>query len=326
MTNDLPTARTSSGTARNIVFLLYDDVNVLDVAGPLEVFSQPNRNGFTAERMPYALHLASLAGGMVRTSAGAAFATVALESLAGTPIDTLIIPGGLPEEASVAAVLPGLAGRARRVCSICTGALILAAAGLLRGRRATTHWQYTAQLLQRDASIRVDADALFVRDGAVWTAAGISAGIDLALALVEDDFGHAVAMRIARQMVVFLKRPGGQSQFSQPLAIQSRDARFAGLHAWLRANLHRPLDVGTLAEQMAMSPRSFARHYLAATGQTPARSIMALRLEAASSQLLTGGSLKQIAQQCGFGDEQALRRAFLREYGVTPQDYRQRFG
>ncbi|WP_028453917.1 GlxA family transcriptional regulator [Chitinilyticum litopenaei] len=310
---------------RRIVFLLYEQVNVLDVAGPLEVFSQPNRNGFAPFATPYDIVLASLAGGPVATSAGAVFMTVALADVA-RPIDTLIVPGGQPSAPALTPVLQALAGSVRRLCSVCTGALILAEAGLLAGRRATTHWDYTARLAALGGRIDVVPDALYVRDGAVWTAAGISAGIDLALALVEDDFGHAVAMRIARQMVVFLKRPGGQSQFSQPLAIQSRDARFAGLHAWIRANLHRRLDVGTLAAQMAMSPRSFARHYLAATGQTPARAIAALRLEAAGSQLLAGDSLKRIAQQCGFGDEQALRRAFLREYGVTPQDYRQRFG
>ncbi|MBE9608143.1 GlxA family transcriptional regulator [Chitinilyticum piscinae] len=309
---------------RRIVFLLYAQVNVLDVAGPLEVFSQPNRNGFAPQATPYLITLASLEGGMVPTSAGAEFATKRLDELAG-PIDTLIIPGGLPSAPAVAKAAARLAPRVRRVCSICTGALILAEAGLLAGRRATTHWDYTARLAAF-AGVDVVPDALFVRDDAIWTAAGISAGIDLALALVEEDFGHSVAMRIARQMVVFLKRPGGQSQFSLPLAIQSRDARFAELHAWLRANLHLRLDVALLAERMAMSPRSFARHYLAATGQTPAAALASLRLEAATSRVLAGQTLKQIAQTCGYGDEQALRRAFQRAYGITPQEYRQRFG
>ncbi|AOY01072.1 GlxA family transcriptional regulator [Jeongeupia sp. USM3] len=309
---------------RHVVFVLYPDVNVLDVAGPLEVFSQPGRNGFVTPA-PYRTTLASVDGGPVRSSAGAEFATVKLDSLAG--IDTLIIPGGQPSAPAVSKALHAWVPQVRRVASVCTGALILAAAGVLTGRRATTHWQYAAQLQAIDPGIAVDTDAIYINDGPVWTSAGISAGIDLALALVEADLGHAVAMRVAKQMVVFLKRPGGQSQFSAALAAQSRDAGFAELIAWITAHPGADLRVDVLAERMNMSPRSFARHFVAATGQTPAAAVEALRLDAACRLLTeTALPLKRVALDAGLGDAQTLRRVLLRHRGVNPQDYRQRFG
>ncbi|MBM3116588.1 GlxA family transcriptional regulator [Jeongeupia naejangsanensis] len=309
---------------RHVVFVLYPDVNVLDVAGPLEVFSQPVRNGF-AVPVPYRTTLASIAGGLVRSSAGAEFATVPLASV--TDIDTLIVPGGQPSAPAVSAALRDWQPRVRRLASVCTGALILAAAGVLAGRRATTHWQYAAQLQAIDPSITVDTDAIYINDGMLWTSAGISAGIDLALALVEADLGHAVAMRIAKQMVVFLKRPGGQSQFSAALAAQSRNAGFAELIAWIAAHPDADLRVDVLAERMNMSPRSFARHFVAATGQTPAAAVEALRLDAACHLLTdTALPLKRVALDAGLGDTQTLRRVLLRHRGVNPQDYRARFG
>ncbi|XZG71285.1 GlxA family transcriptional regulator [Chitinibacteraceae bacterium HSL-7] len=309
---------------RVVVFLLYDGVNVLDVSGPLEVFSQPVRNGFAEETEPYRCILASATGGRIHTSAGAVFETVALGSL--DEIDTLIVPGGGTQEPALWPLLRERAEAVRRCASVCTAALILARAGLLAGRRATTHWAYVDALRQVDASVRVEGDALYVQDGKIWTAAGISSGIDLALALVADDLGHAVAMRVARQMVVFLHRPCRQSQFSAPLAAQSRDARFAELHAWMSAHLDQDLSVERLADRMAMSPRTFARHYRSANGVTPARAVKALRLEAASRALAEPeASIKRVARYCGFGDEQGMRRAFVEHYGVTPVEWRARF-
>jgi transcriptional regulator GlxA family with amidase domain len=217
---------------------------------------------------------------------------------------------------------------------VCTGAFYLAAAGLLDGRRATTHWRDAPHLAQRFPSVQVDADPIFIRDvgrregeGVVWTSAGVTAGIDLALALIEEDLGHAVAMQAARRLVVFMKRPGGQSQFSAALAAQaSANGPFDALHSWMAAHLRDDLSVERLAERIRMSPRTFARRYVDEVGRTPAKTVSALRLEAASRALAESRRpLKRIALDCGFGSEQNLRRAFLRRFGVLPLDYRERF-
>jgi len=213
------------------------------------------------------------------------------------------------------------------VCSVCTGAFLLAAAGQLDGRRATTHWGWAERLQAQHPEVRVDADPLYIQDGTVWTSAGVTAGIDLTLALIDADFGHAVAIQTARQLVMFIKRSGGQSQFSAPLAAQSHDdGSFADLHAWIAARLHESLGVERLAEQVNMSPRTFARTYAARTGRTPAKTVEAIRLEAACRALETTGlPLKSIAAGVGYGDEQNLRRVFLRQMGVSPMQYRTRF-
>jgi transcriptional regulator GlxA family with amidase domain len=215
----------------------------------------------------------------------------------------------------------------RRVCSVCTGAFVLAEAGLLAGRRAATHWHWAEQLGERYPAGDVDADRIFVKDGAIWTSAGGSAGLDLTLALIEEDLGHRVAIETARELVVFVKRAGGQSQFSVPLKAQaSRDARFADLHAWMAANLRGDLRVETLADRAGMSPRTFARTYAAEVGRTPAKTVEAMRLETASRALEeTALPLKAVAATAGYADEQALRRAFQRQLGVGPVDYRARF-
>ncbi|WP_211251691.1 GlxA family transcriptional regulator [Andreprevotia chitinilytica] len=316
--------------AKRIVFLLYDDVNVLDVAGPVEVFSQPCRNRVPGTLEPYQITLVSAAGGPVRTSSGVTMWTEPMAALVGERIDTLIVPGGveaMSAVANVAKTVLSLAPQARRIASVCTGAIILATAGLLAGRRATTHWRYVGHLSAADATVQIENDAIYVQDGPIWTSAGISAGIDLTLALVEEDLGHAAVMEIARQMVVFIKRPGGQSQFSAPLLAQASDAEFADLHAWIAVHLMEDLRVERLAERVHMSPRSFARHYAARTGMTPARAVETLRLEAACQRLTeTEASLKRIAAACGFGDEQTLRRVFQRKLGLNPLQYRERFG
>ena len=218
------------------------------------------------------------------------------------------------------------AGRVRRVASVCTGAFLLAAAGVLDGRRAATHWMYCTKLAQRFPSVRVESDPIFVRDGPVWTSAGVTAGIDLALALVEEDLDRSVALAVARYLVVFLKRPGGQAQFSAALALQTAEDKFSALHGWINEHLADDLSLSVLASHAGMSERSFSRHYAETTGQTPARAIERLRMETARRLLSDSRTpLKRIAQRCGFASDETMRRSFLRLLAVTPQDYRSRF-
>jgi transcriptional regulator GlxA family with amidase domain len=209
---------------------------------------------------------------------------------------------------------------------VCTGAFLLAATGVLDGRRAVTHWSFCAELARRHPRVRVEVDPIFVRDGAIWTSAGVSAGIDLALALVEEDLGHGVALGLARYLVVFLKRPGGQAQFSALLSLQVADDRFGPLHDWIRDHLAEPLSLRVLARRVGMSPRSFGRHYTDEIGMTPMKSVEKLRVEAARLLLTeTRIPVKQVAARCGFGSEETLRRSFVRTLAVAPRDYRARF-
>ena len=266
----------------------------------------------------------------VTASAGLVIAAGPLPPI-GDALDTLLVAGG--EGAEAAAEDPALvdwvrerATQARRVASVCTGAFLLAAAGVLDGRRAATHWMYCAKLAQRFPAVRVEPDPIFVCDGPVWTSAGVTAGIDLALALVEEDLGRAVALAVARYLVVFLKRPGGQAQFSAALSLQTADDKFGALHEWINGHLGDDLSLSILADQAGMSERSFSRRYAEAAGQTPARAIERLRIDAAR-RLLSDSRLpvKRIAQRCGFGSEETMRRSFQRLLAVTPQDYRARF-
>jgi transcriptional regulator GlxA family with amidase domain len=257
---------------------------------------------------------------------------VPLAEVAARPVDTLIAVGG---EGTAAAMrdealigwIAGMAPRARRVCSVCSGTFLLGMAGLLDGRRCTTHWRNCAELQRRFPGARVEADPIFVRDGHVWSSAGVTAGIDLALALVEEDHGRALALDVARQLVVFLKRPGGQSQYSAMLEAQAKeDDGFAELHAWIARHLHEDLRVETLAERAGMSPRNFARVYARRMGATPAKAVERLRVEAARRALEeTTAPIEAIARRCGFGDEERMRRSFQRHLGVPPKQYRQRF-
>jgi transcriptional regulator GlxA family with amidase domain len=218
------------------------------------------------------------------------------------------------------------AGQARRTASVCTGAFLLAASGMLDGRRAVTHWSFCADFARRFPDVRVESDPIFVRDGSVWTSAGVTAGIDLALALVEEDLGRTVALAVARYLVVFLKRPGGQAQFSETLSLQAAEDRFGTLHDWISKHLADDLSLPVLARQAGMSERSFSRHYANATGLTPARAIERLRVEGARRLLSeTRLPVKRISQRCGFGSEETMRRSFLRLLAATPQDYRARF-
>ena len=212
------------------------------------------------------------------------------------------------------------------MASVCTGAFLLAEAGLLDGRRAVTHWARCDEFAARYPNVRVESDPIFIREGVLWTSAGVTAGIDLALALVEEDLGRATALDVARELVVFLKRPGGQAQFSTMLSMQRTDDRFGELHAWMAEHLAADLSVPALAERVRMSERSFVRHYRAETGRTPARAVEQIRVEAAQRLLgETAWPVKRIAARCGFGSEETLRRCFVRVLGVSPQGYRERF-
>jgi transcriptional regulator GlxA family with amidase domain len=315
---------------RLVVALVFDGVMLLDLSGPLEAFTIAA--GAHAGAPPYRTRVASMAGGTTRTSTGLVVVAEPVAALDGEPIDTLLVPGGGPPDAPAAppdlvAWIARRAPRVRRTCAVCTGAFLLAAAGLLDGRRAVTHWLAAQLLAERYPSVRVDAESIHLRDGPIWTSAGISAGIDLALALIEEDLGHRAAMETARRLVVFLKRPGGQAQYSAPLAAQAAEGGgFADLHAWMADRLAGDLRVERLAAHAGMSPRSFARAYVAAVGRTPAKMVEDMRLEAACQALAgTELPLKRVAHRCGFGDEQNLRRAFQRRLGVGPLEYRERF-
>lgn len=322
-----------SSTPRRVVFLAYDDMNLLDLAGPLQAFSTANR--VSAEGGGPALYetiVASANGGLVTSSAGLAVDSRALGELANVGIDTLITAGGCKGSEFIACpmLVDWIAQRApavRRLCSVCTGAFILAAAGQLDGRKVATHWAWAERLQRLHPAIGVDADALFIRDGGLWTSAGVTAGIDMSLALIEEDHGHAIAIQTARQLVMFIKRAGGQSQFSVPLAAQSHDdGTFASLHAWIAANIDTDLSVENLAVQARMTLRTFVRVYSATVGRTPAKTVEAFRMEAACRALETTNlPLKAICGKIGYAEEQNLRRVFLRNFGVNPLQYRARF-
>lgn len=325
------TPRCPPNLIRVIEVLTYPAVQLLDVTGPVQVFASANDLVVAAGGVPpYLLRVVAESGNGGTTSAGLTLAAGPL-TRGGEALDTLLVAGG--EGAEAATENPVLiewvqqrAAQARRVASVCTGAFLLAAAGLLDGRRAATHWKYCTRLAQRFPSVRVEPDPIFLRDGPIWTSAGVTAGIDLALALVEEDLGRSVALAVARYLVVFLKRPGGQAQFSATLALQTAEDKFGTLHDWINSHVADDLSLSVLADQAGMSERSFSRHYAEATGQTPARAVERLRVEAARRLLSESRTpVKRIAQRCGFGSEETMRRSFVRLLAVTPQDYRDRF-
>ena len=268
----------------------------------------------------YDLHLLSEAGGLVRSSIGV---NVATEPLDGRSFDTVIV-GGSPVPG---ALTPGVVKflrralrRCRRVASTCTGAFVLAEAGLLDGRRATTHWNRARELQARFPSVKVEEDRIFIIDGPVWTSAGMTAGIDLALAMIEEDLGSDLARAVARKLVVYHRRAGGQSQFSALLELEPKSDRIQSALAYARRNLDKPLTVGELAAAAHLSPRQFSRAFRAETGQSPAKAIENLRLEAARlSMERSRHPIDVIARQTGFADRDRMRRAFLRAFGQPPQ-------
>jgi transcriptional regulator GlxA family with amidase domain len=316
---------------RRVEILAFEMAQLLDIAGPLQVFA--TANDLARQRRappPYALDVVAREAPNVRTSAGLGLFVAPLPPPRDA-LDTLIVAGGYGvnaarEDEALLAWLRERAPRVRRLASVCSGALLLAAAGLLAGRRATTHWTRCAELARRHPDVLVESDPIFIRDGHIWTSAGITAGIDLALALVEEDLGRQTALDVARQLVVFLKRPGGQAQFSAALSLQRGDDSFADLHAWIGQNLGADLSVPRLAGRAGMSERTFLRRYKQATGCTPTKAIERLRVEAAQRRLCdTREPIKRIAVRCGFGSAETMRRSFARIARVTPRDYRDRF-
>lgn len=306
---------------RTIGFLIFPDFQLLDAAGPIAAFEIAGRFA------PDAYRLVTLAAepGLIASSSGAAMQASGLDQ--APPLDTLVVSGGEGTRAApdprLLAYVRQAAGRARRVTSVCSGAYILAEAGLLDGRRATTHWIRCADFARRYPQVAVEPDRIFIKDGDVWTSAGITAGVDLSLALIAEDLGEAVARRTAEMLVVYHRRPGGQSQFSTLLELDQAQGRFGPLLSWMRERLSEPLNVERLAAQAAMSPRHFARAFAAETGLTPARSVERLRVEAARERVEAGAEpIEAVAQSAGFGDPERMRRAFVRAFGQPPQALR----
>lgn len=334
-----PSFTATSGIAvRTLVVLAFDDLLLLNAAGPLEVFAAIPRllGGAFATQAPYRLLLASPFGGQVSSVSGISASTQSLEQIdqQAPDIDTLIVAGGpgmdaLEANEHACAWLRGRAPAIRRLCSIGTGAFALAAAGLLDGRNVVTHWKFAEALQARYPKVICQTDALYLHDRNLWTCGGATAGIDLALGLVEQDLGADAALSLARYFTVFLWRSAEQPQLSASLKAQSTalrtdpDVRLARLHAWIAGNLNGDLRVERLAEQFGMSPRHFARAYVAATGDTPAQAVESLRLEAACRVLATTSEpIKRIAQTVGFGREERMRRAFQKQLGTSPLGYR----
>jgi len=329
-TNSRPAARPPD---RLILFIGFPGMCMLDIAGPQTVFWCASKIMQERGLSGYVRHMVSLEGGLVQTLEGVAMLTERLDHFAHAPVDTILVPGAPDILAAVArhgALVESLRTRARaarRMASVCTGAFLLAAAGLLDGKRAATHWLMQELLGQSYPLIEVDRNAIFVQHGDTWTSGGVTAGIDLALALVEQDCGREVALAVARELVVFVKRPSGQPQLSSTLQAQAGDGPlFDELHLWILANLELPnLSVELLAERMQMSPRNFTRVYKEQTGQTPARAVERIRLEAACRLLQDSArNVDQIALQCGFGDEGRMRKTFQRCLQLSPSAYRQR--
>lgn len=333
---------TPPNRARRVLILAAAPAQLLDIAGPAEILAQAGRlkaveDGHASDERHRLYELSCFImpeSGSPATSAGLPLAsTVTEQAMRAWPdLDTLIVVGGEGArrrcgDAALCALTRDLAAKARRVVGVCTGAFILAAAGCLEGRRVTTHWRWCRELGRRNPDLIIDPEPIYVRDGNVWTSAGITAGMDLTLALVEADHGHALALAVARELVMFLRRPGSQKQFSTVLAVQAGPSvRLADLMAWMSENLHRPLSVETLAARAGLSPRQFARAFRAETGETPARMLERMRVESARRILEADhASVSAVAGLCGFQADETMRRAFLRHVGVSPSDYRDRF-
>ncbi|NKY57872.1 helix-turn-helix domain-containing protein [Nocardia flavorosea] len=307
---------------RRVVFVVFDDFQALDLVGPYEVFRGSGE---------YDCQIVASRPGCVRSDSGLPVGVdCSVEDVDPVTVDTLVVVGGPGVEAArdeprLMQWIRSAAG-ARRVASVCTGAFLLAAAGLLDGKRVTTHWAFTAQLAREYPRVGVDRDPIFVHDGNIWSSAGVTAGMDLALALVEDDLGRRAALELARYLVLFLRRPGGQTQYSTALwrpqpATDPVRAAVAAIHAEPGAR-H---SIGDLAARSGLSPRHFQRRFTAELGVGPAAYVEQVRIEAAQTALIDGDPVGAVARRCGFGTAESLRRAFHRRLGVSPADYRDRF-
>ena len=313
-----------------IAGIIYPDFQILDATGPLEVFAIASR--ILGGDPAYKVVTAARQRGPVESSSGMTLIAQTGWDELGADLDTVIFIGGrgvasAMKETEMQVAARRLSGLARRTASVCTGAFLLAEAGLLNGRRATTHWDDTVRLARDYPGISVQGNDIYVRDGKFTTAAGVTAGIDLGLALVEEDHGRDVALETARMLVVYLKRPGGQSQFSAELNAQTKSSsRFERLQRWIFDNLEQPLTVEDLAEEAAMAPRSLARRFSQELGVTPAKFVERARIDAARRDLEDGVlTVERIAVNRGFGGADRMRRSFQRALGVSPQEYRERF-
>jgi transcriptional regulator GlxA family with amidase domain len=320
----------ASTKPRRIVILAFPGFQPLDVIGPAEVFAGADQlaggGAYTVEVVAKTLRP------LTNRSSGYGLVPKTTTSNVRGPIDTLVVAGGIgvaaaQEDRALIRWIRSAARRSRRVTSVCSGAFLLARAGLLEGKTVTTHWASTAELARRHPELTVDPNPIFVRDGDVWTSAGVTSGMDLALALVEEDLGRETAVEIARWLVLFLQRPGGQSQFSTHLTSQLAERRpLRDLQAWMADNLDADLRVEALADRAAMSPRNFARFFRREIGMTPAAYVEELRVERARQLLEESGEpVELISTRCGFGTPETMRRAFARRVGVPPADYRARF-
>jgi transcriptional regulator GlxA family with amidase domain len=319
-------------TPRHVAIVGYEDMMALDLTGPLEAFASARIKRANGTYEPcYKVTIAALGAKTFRSESGLRMtAACSLNSL--RHIDTLIIPGGRSMREPFTSKrlsdwIKQSARDIRRIATVCTGVYGLASTGLLDGRRATTHWMFCHDLAARYPKIKVDADALYIRQGKFYTSAGVTAGIDLSLALIEEDFGPQVALAVARELVVYLKRPGGQEQYSEPLKFQAQaSSRFADLAPWMVAHLERDLSVELLAEQVCLCPRQFSRRFKAEFKSSPAAFVQRLRLDEARKRLSARGSnVESVARSVGFQDTDSFRRAFVRGFGVAPSTFRGRF-
>lgn len=328
-------AKTPKHRPKTVLFVIYPDIVLLDLVGPLQVFTHARKNAQTP--LAYDTHIVSRDGGQIETNTIVQIDSDPIDDWLtthkDTPIHTLVCVGGdgainAAKDAPLIQKFRQLADRATRVCSVCSGALVLAAAGLLDGRRAVTHWEDCDYLAEQFPKVMVEVDPIYIKDGSVWTSAGITAGIDMALAIITEDLGQAAAIAMARSLVTPIVRSGGQSQFSPDLDRQARDTqgRFADLHDWMTANVARKITVDDMATRCGMSPRNFSRRYSETMGTSPAKALEALRVNAARDLLATTKtSIKTIAARCGFQDDERLRRAFLRHIHTSPSQYRKQF-
>ena|SRR5215469_4407358 len=317
---------------RRVGILAYDGVQALDAVGPADTFAAANEV-VAGKAPPYEVVLLGIRKGRIRTESGLSlYADAALGE--GALFDTVIVPGGRgirvdPKmRGTVSRWLRDNAGKVRRVASVCTGVYALAEAGLLDGRFAATHWRFASDLRDAWKKISVDADAIFVKDGKYYTSAGITAGIDLCLSFVEEDCGQEVALKVARELVVYLKRSGGQLQYSQPLLLQTQaKEHFGDLAGWIRGHLADSLTIESIAERVNLSPRHFTRKFKNLFGVTPADFVEELRLDEARWLLVNAADpIAKVAQNVGYSSDDTFRRAFERRFGVAPTDYRSRFG
>lgn len=319
----------------DVLFVVYSNIVLLDLVGPLQVFTHARKTPLSYAA--YRTHVVSRSGGRIDTNTILAVDTDPLETWLikpkDTSIHTLVIVGGdgaieAAQDRLFVEQVKQLANRSMRICSVCSGALVIAAAGILDGRRAVTHWEDCERLEKEYPAVKVESDPIYIKDENIWTSAGVTAGIDMALAIIEEDLGKSAAIEMARSLVTPMVRSGGQSQFSPELDRQARDTkgRFARLHRWISDNIHQQISVDDMAQECGMSSRNFSRRYTETMGTSPARAIEAIRVNAARELLMaTDQNIKTVAGDCGFKDGERMRRAFLRHLKTSPAQYRKQF-